>query len=102
MPRRHSAEFPAPSEADVRIVLSRLGEPEAIAVEAGDRLGVAAPRSAKLVIVLVWIGVIVGLFDLLAVSTSQIGPIEFVLLAIPVVVLIVVAIGLRRQVHRPA
>ena len=86
----------------MRNVLIRLGEPETIALEARDRLGITTPRRDKLVMVLVWIGAIVGIFDLVAVSTSQVGPIEFVLLAVPVVVLIVVAIGLRRQAHRPA
>ena len=50
---------------------------------------------------MLWVGAVIGVFNLLMVSTSQVGPIEFVFLAVPVVVLVVVALGLRRHVAQP-
>ena len=96
------AELAAPTESDVRNILARLGEPETIAADARERLGIARSRGAKLTIALLWVGVVVGVFDLAMVSTSQVGPIEFALLAIPVVALVLVALGLRRSMRQPA
>jgi uncharacterized membrane protein len=95
------AELDAPTEADVRNVLAKLGDPEAIAADADERIGSTASGIGKLTTALLWVGAVVGVFDLLMVSTSQVGPIEFAFLAVPVVVLVVVALGLRRHVQRP-
>ena len=93
------AEVAAPTETDVRNILTRLGDPEAIATEARDRLGITTSRNGRLVTSLLWIGIAIGVFDLIAVSTSQVGPVEFTFLAVPVVILIAVAFGLRRQAN---
>ena len=95
------AELDEPSEADVRNVLARLGDPEAIAADARERLGIKRSGSDTLTTTLLGIGAVVGVFDLLMVSTSQVGPIEFALLAVPVVVLFVLALGLRRHLRQP-
>lgn len=89
------AELEEPTQVDVHDVLARLGDPETIAAEACDRLGVKRSRSEKLTTALLAIGAVVGLFDLAMVSTSQVGPIEFALLAVPVTALIVLAVALR-------
>jgi len=96
------AELEEPTEADVHNVLSRLGEPEAIAAEATERFGRKRSRTEILTAPLMVIGAMIGIFDLLMVSTSQVGPVEFAFLAIPVIVLVVVARGLRRQLPRPS
>jgi len=96
------AELEEPTEADVHNVLSRLGEPEAIAAEATERFGRKRSRTEILTAPLMVIGAMIGIFDLLMVSTSQVGPIEFAFLAIPVIALVVVARGLRRQLPRPS
>jgi len=96
------AELEQPTEADVRNVLARLGDPEAIAAEACERVGVKRSRIEKLAVALLLIGAVVGVFDLLMVSTSQVGPIEFAFLAVPVVALVVLALGLRRHLQPPA
>jgi hypothetical protein len=95
------AELDAPTEADVRNVLERLGDPDAIAAEAHERIGSKTSRIVKLTTALLWIGAVVGVFDLLMVSTSQVGPIEFAFLAVPVVALVVLALGLRRHMQEP-
>ena len=95
------AELSDPTEGDLRRILERLGEPEAIAAEAAGTGAPSAPPRSRLTLVLLWAGVVVGIFDLLAVSTSQVGPVEFVFLAVPVVVLVVLALGLRRQGQAP-
>lgn len=94
------AELEAPTEADVRNVLDRLGDPYAIAADARERIGVKPSRTDKLATALLWIGALVGMFDLVMVSTSQVGPIEFGFLAVPVIALVVVAVGLRRRAQQ--
>jgi len=96
------AELEEPTEADVQNVLARLGEPETIAGEAADRLGKKRSRTEILTTPLIVIGAMIGVLDLLMVATSQVGPIEFAFLAIPVIALVVVARGLRRQRPRPS
>ncbi len=96
------AELADPTEADVRNVLDRLGDPAAIAADARERLGVTRTRSDTITTVLLWVGAAVGVFNLLMVSTSQIGPIEFAFLAVPVVVLVVLALGMRHRLREPA
>ena len=93
------AEVDQPTEADVRNVLERLGDPEAIAADADERIGAKTSKTGKLTVALLWIGAVVGVFDLLMVSTSQVGPVEFAFLAVPVVALVVLALGLRRHVQ---
>lgn len=92
-------EFDEATEADVRNVLARLGDPDVIAADARERLGVRRSRSTRATTALLWIGAAFGIFDLIMVSTSQVGPIEFAFLALPVVVLVVLALGLRRHVR---
>lgn len=96
------AELDDPTEADVRNILVRLGEPEAIAAEAGERLGKKRSRTEILTAPLIVIGAVIGVLDLLMVATSQVGPIELAFLGIPVLALVVVARGLRRQLLRPS
>ncbi len=96
------SELEEPTEADVHRILSRLGEPEAIAAEAAERLGKNRSLTERLTTPLVVIGAMIGVLDLLMVSTSQVGPVEFAFLAIPVIALVVVARGLRRQLPRPS
>jgi len=91
------AELGAPTEAEVRNVLSRLGEPEVIAADAAERLGKKRSPTEMLTTPLVVIGAVIGVFDLVAVSTSQVGPVEFAFLAIPVIALVIVARRLRRH-----
>jgi len=96
------AEVDEPTEADVQSILARLGEPEAIAAEATERLGKKRSRTEILTAPLIVIGAVIGVLDLLMMATSQVGPIEFAFLAIPVIALVVVARGLRRQLPRPS
>jgi len=96
------AELDEPTEGDVQNILARLGEPEAIAAEAAERLGKKRSRIEILTAPLIVIGAVIGVLDLLMVATSQVGPIEFAFLAIPVIALVVVARGLRRQLPRPS
>ena len=86
-----------PTEADVRNVLTRLGDPEAIAAAACDDAGRERHTRSVLTKALLSVGAIVGIFDLLMVSTSRIGPIEFAFLAVPVVILCVLAAGFHRR-----
>jgi len=95
------AELQEPTDADVRNVLSRLGEPEAIAAEAAERFGKKRSRGEVLTTPLLVIAALIGVLDLVMVSMSQVGPIEFTFLAIPVVALVVVVRRLRRQLPRP-
>ena len=94
-------EVVAPTEADVRQVLSRLGDPETIAADASERLDVepstAATSTGRVIAALLWIGAVVGVFDLVMVSTSQVGPVEFAFLAVPVVTLVVIALVVRHH-----
>lgn len=85
----------------MRNVLGRSGDPEAIAAEARERLGITRSRSEKRMTVLLWAATAIGVFDLVMVSTSQVGPIEFAFLAVPVLALIVLALGNRRRPAPP-
>ena len=60
--------------------LERLGDPEAIAADAHERIGAKTSKTGKLTVALLWIGAVVGVFDLLMVSMSQVGPVEFAVL----------------------
>ena len=91
------AELDSPTEAEIRGVLARLGDPETIAAEAHERVETKSAAFGLLTKALLWIGAIVGVFDLLMVSTSRIGPVEFAFLAVPVIALFVVAIRLGRH-----
>ena len=93
------AESPAPTEADVRNVLDRVGDPDVIAADARGRVGVRRSRTHRLTSTILWVGAAIGVLDLLMVATSQVGPIEFAILAVPVVALVVLAVGLRRFVR---
>ena len=95
------AELNDPTEADVRNVLDRLGDPETIAADARERLGITRSQRDRATSALLWLGAAVGVFDLLMISTSQVGPIEFAFLAVPVVVLVLLALGLRRRAQEP-
>ena len=76
------AELDAPTEADVRDILARVWAIRKRSLPTCINQSTSRPRApGSSRPALLWIGAVVGVFDLLMVSTSQVGPIEFAFLA---------------------